>query len=317
MKYRILFMILMSLFVSMNIVHAQPGIGHIVWGIVKNPDGSTPDSAEVEFYAFLNKAPENVTEKKYCSGEGGWAINVVHDIPNSTWSVGDIITVIFKNVGGSEFNGEEFNLVYQTTVSSPELVLEPIVLPVELVTFRAESVSGVTADEVHLKWSTATETNNYGFSIERSQDGIHFESVGFVAGAGSCNIMCEYKFIDKEVEIGGYTYRLKQIDTNGKFSYSGTVQIDVAAPKTYSLSQNFPNPFNPTTDIIFRVKQDGRVRITVFDILGREVMRLVDGQMKAGTHRITVDGHRLPSGMYLYRMEAADFNQVKKMALVK
>lgn len=317
MTNRILFIILMSLFVSLNIVNAQPGIGHIIWGLVKNPDGSTPDSAEVEFYAYLNKAPENVTEKKYCSSEGGWAINVVHDIPNSTWTAGDIVVVIFKNVGDSEFNGEEFHLVYQTTATSPEVVLEPIVLPVELVTFSAEGAVGLLSEEVQLKWSTATETNNYGFSIERAKDGVHFESVGFIAGAGSCNTMCEYKFVDRQVEIGQYFYRLKQIDTNGKFSYSGTIQVEVAAPKTYSLSQNFPNPFNPKTDIIFRVKEDGRVRITVFDILGREVMRLVDGHMKAGTHRITVDGHQLPSGMYLYRMEAADFSQVKKMALVK
>jgi hypothetical protein len=320
MKYRVLLAMIIGLMIFSSFVNSQPSMGPIVQGFVKNPDGSDPDSAEVEFFGFLNKSPIDQTEIKFCTvgPEGcGWAIDLKQDIPNTTWEPGDTLTVILKNVGGGEYDGLEFHLEYVTTNETFQIVYAPILLPVELITFTAQEISGLISEEVELRWKTASEKNNYGFYVERSSIGNKFENIGFVAGAGSCNTICEYKFNDRDVEIGKYSYRLKQMDTNGQFSYSESIQIEVAAPKSYSLEQNFPNPFNPKTDIVFRVKEDGKVRITVYDILGREVERLVDGQLKAGTHRITFNGQQLPSGLYLYRMEAADFQQVKKMALIK
>ncbi len=88
-------------------------------------------------------------------------------------------------------------------------------------------------------------------------------------------------------------------------------------PDKYALHQNYPNPFNPSTQISFDLTKAGHVSLKVFDLLGREVQTLVDEVQPAGTHSITFDGTGLPSGIYLYRLQAGDFTMTKKMVLLK
>lgn len=88
-------------------------------------------------------------------------------------------------------------------------------------------------------------------------------------------------------------------------------------PESYSLSQNYPNPFNPTTFIKFTLPEYSRVNITVYDILGREVMQLLNRQMSAGIHRIAFNAAGLPSGIYIYRMQAAGQTFSRKMLLLR
>ncbi|MCL5034495.1 MAG: T9SS type A sorting domain-containing protein [Bacteroidetes bacterium] len=80
---------------------------------------------------------------------------------------------------------------------------------------------------------------------------------------------------------------------------------------------NYPNPFNPTTVISYRLKTAGHVMLRVYDVLGREVMTLVDGQENAGLHNVQFNGHNLASGIYLYRLTAPGVDQVKKMLMIK
>ncbi|HQG44357.1 MAG TPA: T9SS type A sorting domain-containing protein, partial [bacterium] len=94
-------------------------------------------------------------------------------------------------------------------------------------------------------------------------------------------------------------------------------EVEVTAPQRYELTQNFPNPFNPQTEIVFRVKQEGMVTLKVFDLLGREVRTLVNEKKTAGVHRVTFDAHALPSGVYVYSITMGSFHDVKKMLLVK
>ena len=312
-----MFIALLGILAITTSAGAQIMFPHIVMGRVKNPDGTYPTDKQVEFYGFLKKAPENVSAVDSCSEGGGWAIDVVLGIPSSTWEVGDTVEVHFKHVGEGEFSGQTYILKYETTDVSPDSVVEEITLPVELSVFTARLQEDLLGENVLLEWQTMSETNNFGFEIHRSQDKKEYEKIGFVAGAGSTNTARTYRFVDEDVAIQKYYYRLKQLDTNGQSAFSDVVEIDVTAPTRYDLSQNFPNPFNPQTDIVFRLKEDVRVKIKVFNILGREVVTIVDNRMKAGTHRITFDGSQLPSGMYLYRMEAGDFKSVKKMILIK
>ncbi len=88
-------------------------------------------------------------------------------------------------------------------------------------------------------------------------------------------------------------------------------------PKDYLLSQNYPNPFNPTTTIRFSVPVTGSVTLAVFDMLGREVARLVDGVVQAGSHSVQLNASGLPSGIYLYRLTAVTTSEVRKMILLK
>jgi hypothetical protein len=90
-----------------------------------------------------------------------------------------------------------------------------------------------------------------------------------------------------------------------------------AAPLGISLQQNYPNPFNPKTTIAFDLSSAGRARLTVFDLLGREVARPVDGWVDAGRHEAVFDGSGCASGMYYYRLTAGRRIAQRSMVLVK
>ena len=87
-------------------------------------------------------------------------------------------------------------------------------------------------------------------------------------------------------------------------------------PETYALRQNFPNPFNPSTEILFDLPEDAMVSLVVYDVLGREVARLVQQELRAGTHRAQFDAGNLPSGIYFYRIQAGDFSHIHRMVLL-
>ncbi|MCL4510227.1 MAG: T9SS type A sorting domain-containing protein [Bacteroidetes bacterium] len=85
----------------------------------------------------------------------------------------------------------------------------------------------------------------------------------------------------------------------------------------FKLLQNYPNPFNPSTVIEYQLPKDAHVSIRVYDILGREIATLVDGEHTAGYHEITFNGSRFASGVYFYRLTAPGVNQINKMLMIK
>ncbi len=95
------------------------------------------------------------------------------------------------------------------------------------------------------------------------------------------------------------------------------VSDEVPLPAVFALSQNHPNPFNPQTQIRFALPEARLVSLVVYDVTGREMARLVEGIVKAGYHEVVFDGARLPSGVYLYRLQAGAFVETKRMALIK
>ena len=90
-----------------------------------------------------------------------------------------------------------------------------------------------------------------------------------------------------------------------------------ALPSTPELTENYPNPFNPSSEISYALTESGHVRLAVYDVLGRQVSVLVDGTMNAGTHAVAFDGSGLPSGTYFYRLETAQGSLVRTMLLAK
>jgi hypothetical protein len=97
----------------------------------------------------------------------------------------------------------------------------------------------------------------------------------------------------------------------------GTANNNNNIPETYALKQNYPNPFNPSTKILYLLPKASDVKIVVFDVLGREVATLVNEFKPAGTHTVEFNAVNLASGVYLYRIEAGDFKDTKKMMFVK
>ncbi len=191
-------------------------------------------------------------------------------------------------------------------------------LPVELASFT----SVVNRNNVTLNWSTANETNNAGFDIERkAANSTQWSKVGNVSGNGTTHETKSYTFSDRP-STGSYSYRLKQIDFNGNSEYfTLSNEVVVGVPSSYAMSQNYPNPFNPTTKIDFDLPYDGKVSIVLFDISGREVGTLVNDVKTAGYYTVQFNASNLASGMYFYRISAQgtnnNFVQTKKMVLIK
>jgi hypothetical protein len=187
-------------------------------------------------------------------------------------------------------------------------------LPVELTSFAAKKFD---EDKVKLNWRTQTEVNNYGFNVERKANSGQWEKVGFVNGNGNSNSPKEYSYIDNNLFGGSkFFYRLKQVDNDGQFEYSDLVKVEVI-PNKFGLSQNYPNPFNPGTTIRFSIPEAGNVKLNVFNSLGEEVANLADEFREAGIYNINFDAKNLSSGMYIYRIEAGNFVQTRKMTLLK
>jgi len=190
-----------------------------------------------------------------------------------------------------------------------------LVTPVELSSFNAEAEN----NEVQLNWTTATETNNQGFEILRSfqNDNNGWQKIGYAAGFGTTTEPKAYSFVDSKLEAGCYTYRLKQIDFDGTFTYSDEVNVEVEIPLVYALEQNYPNPLNPNTTIKYSISEDGFVKLAVYNLLGEEVTSLVNNEQKAGRYEVVFDASRFASGVYYYRMEAQNYISIKKMILIK
>ncbi|KAB2925396.1 MAG: T9SS type A sorting domain-containing protein, partial [Bacteroidetes bacterium] len=197
-------------------------------------------------------------------------------------------------------------------------------LSVELTSFTATA----KRFNAELAWGTATETDNYGFEVERRLAGTvnagvapaeAWSKVGFVEGNGTTNAPKEYSYTDRNLKAGKYVYRLKQVDRSGKFGYSAEVEVNVGVvPLVFTLEQNYPNPFNPSTTIGFTLEKSGMTTLKVYDIVGREVATLVNGTLDAGVyHQARFDASRFASGIYFARLQSGGKTMLKKMMLVK
>ncbi len=195
----------------------------------------------------------------------------------------------------------------------------PTPLPVQLVLFSAS----VTPNGVALRWTTATEVNNYGFEIERASFRQNettplqeWEKVGFVNGNGNSNSKKEYTYTDYSGNKS-YVYRLKQIDNNGSFKYSPVIEADGVYELSFKLEQNYPNPFNPSTVIAYQVSTKSLVTLKIYDMLGREIVTLVNSELEAGQYSVSFNGSGYSSGVYYYEVIAGEQRSMKKMTLIK
>jgi hypothetical protein len=213
------------------------------------------------------------------------------------------------------------------------------VTPIEFNSFNATVLQN--KHSVQLNWTTATETNNSGFEINRkklearSQE-LEWENIGFVPGFGTTTEPKSYSFIDEDVTTGTYKYRLKQIDFDGSFEYSNEIEVVIDfTPTEFVLYQNYPNPFNPSTTIKYEIPGQARndivvVTLKVYDVLGNEVATLVNEEKQAGVYEVEFNSHsdegqNLTSGVYFYQLSVRGpetssgqkIIQTKKMILTK
>jgi hypothetical protein len=231
----------------------------------------------------------------------------------ATTTIGNVVTEMldWRPSDGTLAAATHGRGVFTTTVAAP--------LPVQIASFYALAER---AGGVRVEWTTLSETNNYGFTLERrAETAKEFTDIpgSFVRGQGTTLKSHLYSYTDKTATAGTWYYRLRQTDVDGTVHLTdpAEVTVTVAFPVATALVQNYPNPFNPLTRIDYTVAAAGHIALKVFDVTGREVATLVDGQIEPGRYQATFDGSRYASGMYVVRLVAGGKTEIRKMLLMK
>lgn len=289
-----------------------------------------------DFEIWTKGAPENFIEVIVKAGSQ----NFVYKFPaeNQQWTkfnlegsingnislnIPDDVSFIDVIINCSNFVSGEVNI-------SGMVLKKYSLFPVELSSFTATA----RQNSITLKWQTKSETNNYGFDIER-KIGSEFvienwQKIGFIRGNGNSNSPKDYFFVDIPVNGADFIYRLKQVDNDGKFKYSNEVKASLIIDK-FILYQNYPNPFNSTTNFEFRIPSfqrggadfpagsvtGGLVTLKIYDLLGREVAVLLNEEKPAGKYTVNFNATNLSSEIYFYQLKAGKFISTKRMMLLK
>jgi hypothetical protein len=212
-------------------------------------------------------------------------------------------------------------------VSASFTVTWDVPVPAELSGFAGD----VTLDgDVALSWSVPSQTSNLGWEVHRSLDGKIFVRIGnLVPGDGTTDVFRQYEFIDTTLPVAEEVhYYLRQVDLDGSSTRSQIISVALdgilpPVPTAFALNQNYPNPFNPETTIEFGLAADSHVKLVVYDLAGQVVRTLIAGdRMQAGHYTAQWDGMnssgvKVGSGVYLYRLSAGEFVEMKKMTLLQ
>jgi hypothetical protein len=225
----------------------------------------------------------------------------------------------------ADVDGDEAPDVLVTGFSGTSLSLSSILyenlfddpLPVEMAGFEA------TADEdkVRLTWTTASETGNAGFRVQRrvveeNGEGA-WEQVGEVEGAGTTTEATSYRFRDTDLPYRAdrLEYRLKQVDTDGSASYTDPVSVERGVGEV-ELRKTFPNPARGQATVQFAVPERQEVTLQLYDLLGREVRTIQQGNVQ-GRQELRVDLSGLASGTYFVRLSAGGRTLTQKITVLK
>ena len=202
-------------------------------------------------------------------------------------------------------------------------------LPVELTSFELLETRN---DGITLQWVTESEINNLGFNLDRKTPITDWSQIASyvthpaLQGQGSVSHQTIYTFTDNTVqENESYDYRLSDVDYDGNVEYHSLQLMGVASsniPEQFVLYPNYPNPFNPITTIRYDLSKESFVDITIYDMLGNVVNNLVNANESPGYKSIQWNatnnqGKPVSAGVYLYKIQAGDFVDTKKMILLK
>ena len=220
------------------------------------------------------------------------------DSTSSVNTVNKIISNTGVNIAMGIFTG--------TDASAP--------LPVQLISFMANAVES----DVVLNWVTASETNNKAFELERSINGVDFEYFGTVKGAGNTTLTQRYVATDRNALALASVlyYRLKQVDFDGKYTYSNTVVVDQFATDEFA-SNVYPNPFVDNFMVEIKTPQSGLAELTLIDITGKVIASRVDNLLIGGNLIDFTQTSEVISGVYFLTVKQGDFYKVQKIISIK
>jgi hypothetical protein len=210
-----------------------------------------------------------------------------------------------------------------TAVTPVDIVFSEQV-PAELAAFGGE----IRETGVAVNWTTTSQTNNAGWRVMRSTDGVNYAPVSeMIPGAGTSDAVLPYSFFDNSPPQSEQVfYRLDQVDLDGTIHSSNAIEVILGTrfldlPTEFSTSV-YPNPFNPATTISYDLPSESAVAIVIYDALGQEIRRLVTEQKAAGRYTVQWDsrdnlGRSVGSGVYIAKVEAGAFSASQKMLLLK
>ncbi|MCF8306604.1 MAG: PKD domain-containing protein [Ignavibacteriales bacterium] len=188
---------------------------------------------------------------------------------------------------------------------------------VNFTSFKAAEQNGT----MNVSWIVASEKNVAGYELQRSSDNESWlKVVDLKADAGSQNFL--YTFTDTNPGVGEVFYRIKLIGSDGSFAFSSVLSAGSSLPGEFDLSQNYPNPANPSTVIAFNLPVDAAVNLRIYDMIGREISSHLNKNYSAGRHEIKFVAGDLASGMYIYNIsvvgsDGSKYTMSKKMMILK
>jgi len=177
---------------------------------------------------------------------------------------------------------------------------------VELLSFNGEANKGYNL----LSWTTASETNNSGFEIQRSANRDEFSSIGFVTGAGNSTSIKEYSFKDSDIGNDLLYYRLRQIDIDGGFKCSDVIAISNKNKAGISIQSLYPNPFGKEIGILFNKVTDQAVIIKIFDAAGKVVLSETYPPFH---NNLFINTESFSSGVYFLSVETGENKMVQRI----
>jgi len=271
---------------------------------------------------------------EYYAGEIGWSSHEFPPTPDNYWLYTEIQATKYYARGVVMHLGMDISVEVGGVFPSR---VTPFATVQNLCTLFAGAMPEDVAVEIQ---STATNIRSYGFSLPGGEKMVALWTDG-VAVDNDPGVPATLVFRDFSAQrmtgidvLSGFHQELVTEENDGNLIINNLVVKDYpiivssaiisntatetdTSPLTFALHQNYPNPFNPTTTIPLELKKNAQVSLKIYNILGQSVLTLVDGFIPAGTHQTTFDASGLPSGMYIYRLEAGEYRASRFMMLVK
>ncbi len=195
-----------------------------------------------------------------------------------------------------------------------EIVRTSLAAATRIRELRAELQNGA----IQLSWEFTGPPNTSGFTIERSTNGTTFQSIGTVAFSPTQSF---YRFTDQpsDAALKVVFYRIRANLPARSALFSSTLKVGLGTTKQFSLHQNTPNPFNPTTTIVYELFSPSSVELVIYNMLGNEITRIRHDWQPAGLYKYVFNAadFDLSSGIYLYRLQTDTGSETRKMILMK